>query len=287
MKFHCLPLLLLLTCAGQTWGTSLLSRRPHRTSPRSAPRDPDLALSSGLPPQLGNSTNTLCYFLPLPDIARAFGGECSAAFARLENSSLGSEEEKGALVEVCTSDCMGGVVQFLEEECQDTVVSMSLLVFCAESHTGDACHIVTNSFNRTFLDLACPLSVDGALSGCSSECSRAVSDAVDSVGCCSNYHHLLSLSVAECGLQMPQLCPDLFKEEEKEGEGEGGKEDDEVEEEDSDKTEDGEAGGKDKTEDDKPRDGEQGGVLGVSGDSIARPFIPLLFSLLTIYLVFG
>ena len=269
MNLHCcaplVSLLLLVSCTTDSWQLAL---RPHRTSPHSALHERDLSLGSGLPPELDNSTNPLCLFLPLPDIARTFSDECAVAVARIEESDIGSEEEKQALSEACNADCMGRVIQFLSEDCQDVTLATSFLALCAESG-GTPCHHVNNAYNWTSVESNCGQSMHDDVSGCSEKCLLAVSNAVEAVGCCSNYDYLLSHVVTECDLELylelPAYCPDPFKERE--------------DKEEEDKTE--EDSSKSSSDDDKPSDSGRVGLIEESSGSIARPFIALVYILLT------
>ena len=272
MKLCYLLLVLLLTCTAETWQASVFSHRLHRTLKR------DVSLSSGLPPEPGNTTNLLCFTFSLPDIARDFGEVCSTAFAQLDDPSLGPEEEKKALVDVCTKDCIGRVIQFFIDDCQNDIFAGALLSFCAKSPSGEHCHNALNAYNWTTFNAACPLSLDGNLPECSEKCSEASLEAMEAAGCCSNYDHLMTLSVSTCRLETPQDCPDPLqvKEEEEEEEKE--------EDGDDDKTE-GE--GSDKTGNDKSSDNEQVEEVEESSDLNTKPFSSLTISLFILYLVFS
>ena len=285
MKPHCVPVLLLLlvlllVCTTQTWEASPLSQRHARTSPHSAPHERDAPLTSGFPPFLDNSTNPLCLFLPLPDIGRAYSEECGIALAELDSSHMWSEEEKRALEEVCTPDCMGKVVHFLSEDCGDVVVANSLVALCAELE-GTPCHHITNSYNWTALETACDILSGEKVSGeCSEKCSEAVWSATEVIGCCSNYDHILSLFVTDCGVNMPDHCLDPFKDEKEEKEKEEEEEDTKTLDEDE----------KNKGKDDESNDeGQLSDVQTESSGSILRPYYigVLLVSLLSVCPVFS
>jgi hypothetical protein len=272
MRLHgTLPLLLLLASATLSREASLLARMQlHGASARSAP---DLALSSGLSLNL-NSTEALCYFLLVPEIASTFSEECGLALAQLDAPpSIGSEEEKVLLREVCTGDCVGKVIEFFAEECQDTVVASSLVGLCAASDSVP-CHYITNTYNWTSLSYQCAYSLDGDVEECSQKCSEAVSEAVEVVGCCSNYDYHLSFWGVECDLDMPRHCPDPFKEEK----------DDDKEDKGSDKDSDKTEGSRDKTGGEKPSDVDIDSFLGESSDSASRPVSTLLLTLLLLFL---
>jgi hypothetical protein len=271
MKFYYLPLVLLLTCTTGSWQASPFSRRPHKKFPRSTPHERDLSFSSGLPPEQGNSTETLCFFLPLPDIASQFGEDCSNAFAMLDDESLSPEMEEKALEDVCTTECMGRVIEFFRDDCKDDIVAGSLLSFCAKSPSGARCNNVTNSYDWTTFYSACP--VGGSVLECSDKCTEAALAAVEAVGCCSNYDHSLFISAELCNLEMPQHCPDPFKVEEEEKEDEG---DHKMKE------------GGDKAEDDDDSLGkERAGVVRDSSALNSRPLTALPLSLLLMYIVFS
>ena len=278
MEFSYLPLVLLLACLTTgTWQASPFSHRPHRTLPRSTAHRRDLSFSSGLPPDHGNSTETLCFLLPFAEVARPFGDGCSAAFAQLDDLSLTPEMEKKALEDVCTTECIGKVITFFRDDCQDDIVAASLLSFCTESPSGARCYNVTSTYNWTEFNSGCLFSLDGSPSECSEKCLEATLDALETVDCCSNYDYSLSLSVEECNLQMPPNCPDPFKVEEEEEEEKN--EDDEENKmgEGSDKVEGG----------DSPGEEQLDTTVRGSSDPSALPFTALTLSLLITCIVFS
>ena len=211
-------LLLLLLCIGYTHGTahSYSHLQLHRSSTaRAALRERD----SVVPPLL-NDTEALCLQLSFPAIASSFSEQCGVAFSQMLASPVGSEEEKSAREDACTADCTGKVMQFLNEECQQPILAASLEVLCTELD-GVPCHYITDTYNWTGVQSNCILSPSGSAEQCSEKCHESVSVAVEAIGCCTNYDHLLFLWTAECALTMPQLCPDPFAEKE-DGTKEGG-----------------------------------------------------------------
>ena len=183
-----------------------------------------LELSSGLPPDL-NSTEILCVLLALPTIARTFSEECGDALeqfdVQLGSSVSGSDDEKSAMEDVCTADCVGRLIQFLKEECQNFEVARSLLGLCAVSD-GVPCYYITHHYDWTALETDCevPNAAPEQQNQCSDKCIESASSAMDTLGCCANYDYQLTVWTAGCGLSFPEHCLDPFKEEEdKEKEG--------------------------------------------------------------------
>ena len=200
----------------------------HRSLQHSLLQERSLALSSGLPPDL-NSTEALCLLLALPTIARTFSEECGDALqqfeAQLGSSVIGSDDEKSVSEDMCTADCVGRLIQFLKEECQNFAVAGNLVGLCAESG-GVPCHYITHHYNWTALETDCVVAdIAAEQHHCSDKCIKSASSAMDTLGCCANYDHQLREWTAGCGLSFPEHCPDPFKEEE-----------DKEKEEDSDKT---------------------------------------------------
>ena len=217
MKFLYLPLVLCITCITHTWEALdipyQLSQLQHRSLKKATIQERD---SEGLPPGL-NTTEYLCAVLSFPAIASSFSEGCGEAFARLEDSPVGSEDEKNARRDVCTVDCGAKLVQFIAQDCQQRVLANSLVVLCAESN-GVPCHYITNSYNWTAMYTQCSLSPLGTVDQCPESCSESVWSAVKVVGCCTKHDHYLDLWVDECGLNMPEDCLEPFKDFEKEKE---------------------------------------------------------------------
>lgn len=206
-------LILLVACTTLTWEADT-PVHVHRDFKKSALQRRDLGASSDTLLDL-NDTDTVCFLLALPVIARRFSEECSVAVAQLESSASGSEEEENALKDTCTADCGGKLVQFIKEECQNAIAADSLLTLCAESN-GVPCHYLNAMYNWTSMHAYC-IQTDE----CSEKCSASLSNAVEAVGCCANYDHILFIQSLACSLSLPEECPHPFKEDSKDQEEDG------------------------------------------------------------------
>ena len=208
MKLLYLSLVLLITCVTCTLESSPLTHS-HASLRRSLLQEREANLvSSGLPPPELNTTESLCFYLALPEIAAGFSKECGITLTQLV-LVLGSEEEESVIEDLCTVDCGMKLIQFIAEECKDPVVASSLVSLCAESE-GIPCHHITNNYNWTALESNCVLSLEGNAEQCSDGCFKSVLHAVNEVGCCSNYDYILSLRISGCGIDIPEHCPDPF-----------------------------------------------------------------------------
>ena len=209
---------LLLVCNTLTHeaGTATASSPMHRDLKHSALQERDTAAASGSPPAL--NTTELCLLLSMSTIASSFSEECGAAFTQMDSATRGSEEEKKAIEEACTVDCAGKLIQFFKEECQNPIIvapiTWSLVGSCAESD-GVPCLHITHRYNWTALESNCDLFTQN----CSDKCTESVSNALKAIGCCTNYDHKLTRLTATCKLNMPELCQDPFKVDEKGGDG--------------------------------------------------------------------